>query len=782
MKSERASKSEIKKRSKKSLSEDRQFVLWRGLMCLILCMAVIGSILDKSFCIVHWPDDYNDVVGVSSQIITSIISLVVSIIGIAISLQNEEFFGIKITKLYGLRVTKHYSTLEIIIISIFLCAINMACYMLNLIIAAIGTLLVAFIFLIQVVRSEVPIMSKSEKALIDILKNNIIDCYYNDREASKDLKDAVRYLIYTKNLREVYDSFKEDLNHEYNQHLILKLLEYQHDLAFEIIIKYDENEQRKIADSLLENILDVIFRHIDVSNETYSEICKNKYLITRVLFRIHELPSMQKRWLGKVQGLFQCLQFTSEDAKRINELISEIIIILVSETVKHGDFSIIKSIRRQLSGLDYYCLDEENAALDTFAVLSMFLYYLSCSEEDVPDELKKQISEFINESGIEEDTKIISWKGLFQRAARLFKVDYARFISLASKSTFDMEYYLSGEGAKNVVLGEYYFSFWYFTNWFNAQNIYGVNFENFCSTYHEAKTYLIDFSKKCINENGDFVPSEEMNRIVKFYDDSDDSFAFFIIDEEREHSYFKFVNNARYEQLSENVAKAVSINNYEFAEKIRKGIEETLTREWGFDSTLPIENQSRYFSIIFEKVPEAINFEECISDYCKESVISDLKKSINRTLLVKGNDFEEGIQQILKQDPKYTTANVKKTIPYFFIRDEKLKEEFIKACDSMTEIDSKLLGDMFIMLNDSFKFNFTFEKIEITDLSEDDISKKVDSYQRADGQFVYEGVFLPREAIIEIVRKRFVVLTIIMKHQVLSSGDSIYSLKPYSSC
>ena len=40
----------------------------------------------------------------------------------------------------------------------------------------------------------------------------------------------------------------------------------------------------------------------------------------------------------------------------------------------------------------------------------------------------------------------------------------------------------------------------------------------------------IDFSKKCINENGDFVPSEEMNRIVKFYDDSDDSFAFFIID------------------------------------------------------------------------------------------------------------------------------------------------------------------------------------------------------------------------------------------------------------
>ena len=104
------------------------------------------SIEDRVCGIIHWPVGYDNIVGVSSQIITAIITLVISIIGIAISLQNEEFFGVKITKLYALRVSKHDSILAIIIISIFLCVFNLVFYMLGLIIAAIGTLIVSFLF------------------------------------------------------------------------------------------------------------------------------------------------------------------------------------------------------------------------------------------------------------------------------------------------------------------------------------------------------------------------------------------------------------------------------------------------------------------------------------------------------------------------------------------------------------------------------------------------------------------------------------------------------------
>ena len=77
-------------------------------------------------------------------------------------------------------------------------------------------------------------MSKQDDALISILKDDFISCYLNQNEAPKDLKDAIRYLLYTKNLKEVYELFRNTFDQEYNQYALLKFLEFQQDLAFDI--------------------------------------------------------------------------------------------------------------------------------------------------------------------------------------------------------------------------------------------------------------------------------------------------------------------------------------------------------------------------------------------------------------------------------------------------------------------------------------------------------------------------------------------------------------------
>ena len=190
-----------KKQKRIKVAGNCSFVWYNILLIIISLGTMIFSILDKYYNLITWPEDYENVIGVSSQIITAIVTLVVSIIGIAISLQNEEFFGVKITKLYALRVTRHYSILKIIVISILLCALNLTLYMCGLTVAAIGTLLVALLFLLKVVRTEIPIMAKDEKALLQILKDNLILCYTRRLEASKDLKEALKYLLYQKNLK-----------------------------------------------------------------------------------------------------------------------------------------------------------------------------------------------------------------------------------------------------------------------------------------------------------------------------------------------------------------------------------------------------------------------------------------------------------------------------------------------------------------------------------------------------------------------------------------------------
>jgi len=765
---------------KGSISGDRLFTWSHNSLKFILLLAFIISIINKASPMINWSIDFENTVGVAVQIITAIISLVASIIGIAISLQNEDFFGVKITKLYALRVNKHYSILEIILISIFLCVLNLVFYMAGLIIAVIGTLFVSICFLVQVVHTEVPIMAKNEDAIMQILKNNLIFCYLNKAEASINLKDAIKYLLYRKNLKDIYEFFKEEHDLEYNQYVLLKLLEFQHDLAFELKDKYEENEHKVIGGSLTENVFDILLRHINVSDETYSEIAKNRHLLTRVLFRIHELPSTQEQLLEKIGGLYQYLSFIPVDRKQQIELISDIITILTAATIKVGDLSIIKSIRKQLSN-STYCLSKEGPALDVFAVLSMYLYYLSCSEKDYPAELKKDIQTFIREGNIIEDyTKIASWRLLFSKAADILKVDYNRFISLVEKNSNTLEYYLFGNSAKFIILSRAYLSQWFLTHCINASKIYSLDYSSFINKYPEIKPYLKDFGNRCFDENKNFVPTIEMKNIVEFYSTSEECFVFFEIDEAHDHRLFETVNRIKLEELKHDSEQARKIDNTEFAAKVRNEIETSVKQEWGFDPDLPIENEERYFSVLFKKYPEAINFEEGMLDYTVRSVLSDIEKATKKTVLYNDGSFEEGIRKILSKKLRYTTKNIKYTIPQFYISDEGLKEKFQDVCNVLEVFESNLLGMMSMVTENGFRFNCKVENVELRDLTEDELAKQVTKHQRADGQFVLDGVFLPKEEITKIIQKKFAVLSVIIRHQVNSSEDTVFELNPYS--
>lgn len=84
------------------------------------------------------------------------------------------------------------------------------------------------------------------------------------------------------------------------------------------------------------------------------------------------------------------------------------------------------------------------------------------------------------------------------------------------------------------------------------------------------------------------------------------------------------------------------------------------------------------------------------------------------------------------------------------------------------------------VLNDEFRFNCQVEEVEFGDLSDEELSQQVGKSQRADGQFIFDGVFLPREEIARIIREKYTVLTIVFKYQVVSSKENIFELIPYS--
>ena len=153
-----------------SFKENKLFYIINVIMGLIFIASIVISVLNSRYQFIKWSTNYSDTIGVSSQIITAIIALVVSVIGISVSLQNEECYGIKVSKLFLLRIELHYSFLQIILISILLSASNLLLYMCNLTIAAIGISLISVIFCVYIAYTEIPLLMKEEKAILKLLR------------------------------------------------------------------------------------------------------------------------------------------------------------------------------------------------------------------------------------------------------------------------------------------------------------------------------------------------------------------------------------------------------------------------------------------------------------------------------------------------------------------------------------------------------------------------------------------------------------------------------------
>lgn len=154
--------------------------------------------------------------------------------------------------------------------------------------------------------------------------------------------------------------------------------------------------------------------------------------------------------------------------------------------------------------------------------------------------------------------------------------------------------------------------------------------------------------------------------------------------------------------------------------------------------------------------------------------------NLPKTVIYKDDGFDANVRFMLSNNLKYATHNSMTTFPNLYISDGDLRQEFVDVCASLSEFKSGFLGFMSLVTDGGFRFNYKVEKVELRCLTDDELSEQVSEYQRSDGQYVYEGTFMPREEITNIIRDTIAVLTIIFKHQVAASENTVFELRPHS--
>lgn len=718
-------------------------------------------------------------IGVLAQIITTIVSFVVSTIGIAISLQKDDSFGIQTKDFYSLRTELRFSVFGIILLAIALCALSAIFLLLNFLIATVAICVIAIWFCLYVACCELPLMLKQENAMVRIIGNNLMLHYKNNSALPKKLSDVLLYMITDEyNLKTTYELLKNK-DAEYNKFLLIKLLDIQQDYAFELKYIYDKQQQHKAADSLLKNACDIAYSHFDIVAILGEDALNQRHFITRVLFRVMEVESIQKTAVREIAHWPLLLGYSNLDETRKKFLLS-ITLSLTSISVKQENFSIIKEMRREFANLSHL-LREKNETSLTFALISLHLYYLSNDEPLAPQTLKNGIKTFVSEEGVLDGVQVLSWQNLFDKFLETFPISLGEFISGFNLNAHNWELVLEGRTFYFDTLNDQYLIKWYLSCLFYCSNNWHINIEEKLLPLTQATEYFLkQVSTDCQAEDGSFVIPDSMKEIIAFFVPSAPKHSFFQDEQNHRPTFLPFINQLHERLAEEKTEKAKAINCEDIACKYREAITKRITKEWGFDSNISLpQNSDRVFCVMLEKFSEAINYDDCMIRSFVQGIFKDIAGTLSPLeLKTNSNFFEKQISDLLLQSPKYISQNTQSAVSHR-ISNESLRFTFNDKVSKATLFKSQIITGATILLEDAFKFNCEIVECSANNLTPKQLADQVEKHKRADGQYIYEGAFLSREAIENHIKNRHFVFKLVFRYSTISAKDSIIKFKFY---
>ena len=181
---------------------------------------------------------------------------------------------------------------------------------------------------------------------------------------------------------------------------------------------------------------------------------------------------------------------------------------------------------------------------------------------------------------------------------------------------------------------------------------------------------------------------------------------------------------------------------------------------------------------MYEKTSNAINHKDFLINYIVDGVFYDIAKSINCPTIKKDDNFDESIRNL--QDKNITMITPGVHAACYYVKDAELQKSFQEKLDNAKVINSRILLGSYVILDDGCKYSINVDEFSIRDLDEKEINEEVDRCLREDGQYVYEGLFLPREEIKNLINKKYMIVTIVFRHKVEMMPNSLIKIELYS--
>ena len=758
---------------------------------LIVCSYIVSiSLIVCAFCAKAEIANNNlyTSLGIACQVVASICACVLSILQISFSLQDNTFLGVSVRALYRMRKNPHFGFAANVLISLGFIIVAMLGYIAGSLYACTIAAISSIIFCVYLIIIESPYLCMQDKTMLKIVRDRLVGEYNNSIDADNyqtaEVTEVLEALIKNKNLIWTYNRLSKTGCDDFDKYLLNRLMDVQTNIAFNLDKIESISQLSKVTDELLDTACAMAsskFDIVEILGTTPKDCLHN---VTRVLFRLLDNDVSKNKTKIKIAEMIKWGSILDkEDTSSVkSDLFFPIMTILVIENVKSNDFSLIKEIKKSLSNSPYF-LREKGVTARIFAIVSFVLYYLSKIENTVPQDVKDNINVLVQNSYIEDNCKVLSWKNLFSKFDETYSVSLESFLSDFSKYRHYYEFSLISCDARRVTFTNELAFDWYIATYLNSERVYDIDYntlfpidDNPWMVFH-----LKEIENSCYTDNDrQFVPNERIKEMAEFYSIQKTVFSVFSGAENYRHQLRDYIDSLRKKEFENKIASSLAVSNQDISNHFQSIIETKLKSTFGFDDRIDISKEKKlYFALLTERSSDAVNYDECIIDWAVNSIFYEIwnngVKKYSHSIKM-GNNFSQSIRkELLEKDVEYATPSTEYCA--YKISDNQTQKEYLEKIKGAKTIDNAnyLFSKPTFILKGGFAFNCQVQ-FNVNDLTPEIISQKVDEYRRTDGQYVYDGAFLTREELSRIIKDTQVIFQVVFSYRINTYEDSIIVL------
>lgn len=760
-------------------------------VCLIICSYLVSILL-----IVHAfhpetdmpvPADLYNSLGIACQVVTSICTCVLSILQISFTLQNDKFLGIPVRALYRMRIKPRFGFMANTLISLGFIIITTIGYILGSLYSCVVAAISSIVFCLYLVITETPYLSPEEKTVLNIVRDRLVSEHNNSINANDyqtvEVTELLEALIKNKNLIWTYERLKKQNCVDFNRYLLYRLIDVQANIAFNLDKIESLSQLSRVTDELLDTVCAMVsgnFNIVGILGENPEEYLHH---LTRVLFRLLDNEVSKAKTITKIADMTQWGSIYNKDQDNSvkSKLFFSVITILILRTVEKNDFSLIREIKKALS-ISPYCLRENGITARIFAMVSFVLYYLSKIENSVPKDIKNNIDDLVQNSYIEDNCKVLSWKALFNKFGDSYSVSMESFLLEFSNNKHYYEFSLLSCDAYYVTLTNELAFDWYMATYLNFARVHEIDYNTFFPI--DSNPWIVHHLKvierACYTDNRQFVPSERIKEMAEFYSMHKIVFSAFSVAENHRHQLRDYIDSLRKKEIENKIASSLVISNQEISDHFQPKIEAGIKSTFGFNERIDVSNEKElYFALLTERCSDAINYDECIIDWAINSILYEIGdkavKKYGRSINTRNNFAQSIRQEVIEKDIEYATSDT--TYYAHTISDDLMQNEYLKKIKSLKSIGNEryLFPKPTFILKGGFSFNCKV-RFKVRNLTAEEIDRKVDEHRRTDGQYVFEGTFLTREELMRMIGETHIIVEVVFLYKIIADEGSIIYL------